>query len=265
MHPIFQLTEGCASEERRLDPEQARAMDRRLDAALVDFDWKTLGPGGSMRQNILVIVPAYPAADAVLRARAEALRTLSTVHDVSIVVDGRAGLPRLRKIGDALNRYTPADWLVIIDDDVLLSEHFLDRFIAAAEAAGLDIAQPAHRIHSFASFAITQRKAGSLVRRTNFVEIGPVVAVRSALLTHVLPLPDLRWGWGLDVLWADEARRRGWRIGVVDGTPIEHLRPIRFELPTRAPLQEANALLLARQPAITRAEMLGGDQIIIPL
>lgn len=265
LHPIFQTTSGCASEQRRNDPGGARAADRALDAALDSFDLRTLDPEMRARRQILIVAPAYPVAEGVLRAQAEALQRLTTIHDVSVIVDGRAQVTRLRKIGDALERQSPKDWLLIVDDDVSLSAPFLDRFIAAAEAAGLDIAQPAHRLHSFASYAVTQRKAGSLVRRTNFIEIGPLVALRSSMLPHLLPLPDLRWGWGLDVLWADEARRRGWRLGVVDGAPMEHCRPIRFDLPARAPLWEANALLLAKRPTITRAEMLDGDRIVIPL
>jgi hypothetical protein len=38
----------------------------------------------------------------------------------------------------------------------------------------------------------------------------------------LLPFPELRMGWGLDVHWAALARERGWRCGVVDAVPIGH-------------------------------------------
>ena len=38
----------------------------------------------------------------------------------------------------------------------------------------------------------------------------------------LLPFPDLRYGWGLDLHWAAMAGRRGWRLGVVDAVPVRH-------------------------------------------
>ena len=36
------------------------------------------------------------------------------------------------------------------------------------------------------------------------------------------PFPPLRFGWGLDLHWAALAAERGWRLGVVDATPVRH-------------------------------------------
>ena len=52
------------------------------------------------------------------------------------------------------------DWLLVVDDDVALPRGFLDRFLHAAERAGLRLAQPAHRLHSHAAWAVTRRRAG---------------------------------------------------------------------------------------------------------
>ena len=38
----------------------------------------------------------------------------------------------------------------------------------------------------------------------------------------LLPFPPLRFGWGLDQHWSALALEHGWRIGVVDATPIRH-------------------------------------------
>ena len=38
----------------------------------------------------------------------------------------------------------------------------------------------------------------------------------------LLPFPQLRMGWGLDVHWAALAREHGWRCGVVDAVAIVH-------------------------------------------
>ena len=51
-----------------------------------------------------------------------------------------------------------ADWLLIVDDDVILPRGFLDRFLVAAEAFGLDLAQPAHAFASHAAWDVTRRR-----------------------------------------------------------------------------------------------------------
>ena len=64
-----------------------------------------------------------------------------------------------------------------------------------------------------------------MARVVGMVEIGPVTALRSETFAALTPFPDVRMGWGLDVHWAALAGRHGWPIGVVDATPILHLRP----------------------------------------
>jgi hypothetical protein len=54
------------------------------------------------------------------------------------------------------------------------------------------------------------------------VEIGPVVAFHHSTFNALLPFPELRVGWGLDLHWSAIAEREGWRVGVVDATPIRH-------------------------------------------
>jgi hypothetical protein len=57
----------------------------------------------------------------------------------------------------------------------------------------------------------------------------------------------LRIGWGLDAHWSAVARRHGWRIGVVDATPVRHgLRPIAGAYNREDALAEARAFLAER-------------------
>jgi hypothetical protein len=60
------------------------------------------------------------------------------------------------------------------------------------------------------------------VRETSFVEIGPVTAFASRAFPVLLPFPELRMGWGLDVHWAALAREHGWRCGILDAVAIRH-------------------------------------------
>ena len=163
----------------------------------------------------------------------------STHHDVEIVLGARAGTaPELTALTAAehleggkfenlnalLEGRAPAnhDWLVVVDDDVVLPRRFLDRFLAICEALDFALAQPAQTWRSHAAWLITRRRGGVVARETRYVEIGPVTAFRSDALAELFPFPPLRYGWGLDVHWSALARDRGWKLGVVDALPVRH-------------------------------------------
>src|SRR6201999_218606 len=124
-----------------------------------------------------------------------------------------------------------ADWLLIVDDDVVLPRGFLHHFIAPPEAFGLELAQPAHAFASHAAWDITRRRPGVLARRTRFVEIGPVTALTARAAKELLPFPALQMGWGLDARWSAIAASREWPIGVIDATPVRHLKPVAAAYP----------------------------------
>jgi hypothetical protein len=127
----------------------------------------------------------------------------------------------LEATGAAATGATP-DWTIAIDDDVGLPRAFLDRFVGVCEAFELDLAQPAQTLRSHSAWKVTRRRPASLVRETRFVEIGPVTAFGRAAAAELLPFPELRYGWGLDLHWAALAAERGWRLGVVDALPVRH-------------------------------------------
>jgi GT2 family glycosyltransferase len=146
------------------------------------------------------------------------------------------------------------DWLLVIDDDVELPAGFLDRFLFLCERFSLVLAQPAHRLHSHAAWPVTRRHSGSVVRETSFVEIGPVTAFARASFAALLPFPNLRMGWGLDVHWAALAREHGWRCGVVDAVSIHHrAAPAAASYPRAEAVAEARAFL-AERPYLSAAE-----------
>jgi hypothetical protein len=114
------------------------------------------------------------------------------------------------------------DWILVVDDDLALPARFLDRFVALCERFALDLAQPAQTQRSHSAWRVTRRRPASLVRETRFVEIGPLTAFGRRAAAELLPFPDLRFGWGLDLYWGAVAEERGWRLGVVDATPVRH-------------------------------------------
>jgi hypothetical protein len=139
-----------------------------------------------------------------------------------------------------------ADWLVVVDDDVVLPRGFLDRFLALAERFQFELAQPAHAFASHAAWDVTRRRPGVLARRTRFVEIGPVTALTARAARELLPFPPLQMGWGLDARWSAIAAERGWAIGVIDATPVRHLKPVAASYPREAAIAEAEAFLGGR-------------------
>lgn len=155
------------------------------------------------------------------------------------------------------------DWLVIIDDDVAFADGLLDDLIAFGRAADLSLLQPAHAFSSYASYDLTIRRRASLVRKTRFVEIGPVTLIRSDVFDLLLPFPQSRWCYGIDVLWSALASRHGFRMGVIDGSPIQHLRPVGGSYNFEAARAEGRAFLATRGITLTRKDILGPGSVVL--
>ena len=199
------------------------AADRAFDA------W--LGASGTLRsidvaaetrppRDVLVASVYRPPGDLLTAARPALESSRHRVrHRFGSTADFHGGkFENLNAlIGDAA-----ADWLLIVDDDVVLPSRFLDRMIALGEAFGLALAQPAQSLASHAAWQVTRRRPRSLLRETRFVEIGPVTVFRRDAAHELLPFPRLRYGWGLDLAWAATALERGWRLGIADALAVRH-------------------------------------------
>lgn len=170
-------------------------------------------------------------------------------HEVQFEATEVGGAGKFENLNRMLKSFPAAerDWLIVLDDDVRLPRGFLDTFLFLAERFDLAIAQPAHRRYSHAAWPVTRRQPRSLVRETAFVEIGPVVAFQARTFSVLLPFPALKAGWGLDNHWSAVAADRGWRIGVVDATPVEHvLRRVAASYDHSGAVAEARAFLADR-------------------
>ncbi len=179
------------------------------------------------------------------RALAQAIdaELLRSRHDVELHTCPPGGRGKFENLNAMLAAH-PAnghDWLLVLDDDVELPSGFLDRFLFLCERFSLSLAQPAHRLRSHAAWPVTRRHPRSVVRETAFVEIGPVTAFAARTFPVLLPFPELRMGWGLDVHWAALAREHAWRCGIVDAVSIRHLAA-----PAAAAYGRADAVAEAR-------------------
>ncbi|MGO9320166.1 MAG: glycosyltransferase [Solirubrobacteraceae bacterium] len=217
---------GASGTVGGLDAVRREALDTTIDA------WELLS-GRRLRlelaarhapplRRVLALGVERPERQQLAAAiRAE---LLSSRHDVELhtcAADARGKFENLNLLL-AAHPADGHDWLLVLDDDVELPRGFLDRFVFLCERFSLTLAQPAHRLNSHAAWPVTRRRAGSVVRETSFVEIGPVTAFASPAFPVLLPFPELRMGWGLDVHWAALARERDWRCGVVDAVAIGH-------------------------------------------
>jgi len=145
------------------------------------------------------------------------------------------------------------DWTLVVDDDVRLPPGFLDSLIGVCEWIGLDIAQPAQTLMSHSAWRVTRRRPASLARETRFVEIGPVTAFGRRAAAELLPFPELRYGWGLDLHWAALAAERGWHLGVVDALPVRHEWSAVARVYPRAEAEAEAARFLAERPYLPAA------------
>ena len=145
-----------------------------------------------------------------------------------------------------------AEWVLVVDDDVELPRGFLDRFLFLAERFGFQLAQPALRRTSHAAWAVCRRERGTVARTTRLVEIGPLTAFHRSVRAELMPFPPLRMGWGLDLHWGGLALERGWRLGIVDATPIRHQARETASTYDRAEAIEELRGFLAGRPHIDR-------------
>ncbi|HEY3021978.1 MAG TPA: glycosyltransferase family 2 protein [Solirubrobacteraceae bacterium] len=209
---------------------------------------------GTPRRSVLVLSIVREANASAWRAAERELRASSHAVTIATAPPGDRGkFENLNALlaAQTLSRY---DWVLVVDDDVALPAGFLDAFVALAERFELKLAQPAHRLASHAAWPVTRRRPASLVRETSFVEIGPVTAFHRDAFGVLLPFPPLRMGWGLDVHWSALARERGWRIGVVDATPIGHVAAPAASAYSRADAQREAEAFLAERPYVPRDE-----------
>ncbi len=205
-------------------------------------------------RRVLVLCVARPEHSALVqRIRDELARSR---HQVELCVGSPADRGKFENLNQLLDSH-PADvydWLLVVDDDIVLPHGFLNRFLLLAERFELDLAQPAHRRASHAAWQVTRRRRHSLVRETRFVEIGPVTAFARSTFSTLLPFPDLRMGWGLDMHWAALAREHGWRCGVLDAVPIRHRAAPAASAYSRGQALDEARNFLASRPHLSASE-----------
>lgn len=148
----------------------------------------------------------------------------STAPELADVTVGEGRGEKLPLVNETLKRIGVATpWTLVSDDDVAFRRGDIVRLVRECERARLDLAQPARAPGTNLSHGITRAVRFSRVRRTTFVESGPLVVVGPRFRRRVLPLPEERgMGWGVEIDWFD-LMRDGARLGIVDSVIVQHL------------------------------------------
>lgn len=233
-----------------------RVGDRGLDAwlHLSRTHRRICALASSMPRRDVLVATVYGPESRWIGPALDELR--ASRHNVRIAAGTTAELTggKFENVNTLLADHAPADWTLIVDDDICLPRHFLDCFVALAEAFEFQLAQPAQTLASHAAWASARRVPFSIARQTNFVEIGPVTGFARAAAAELLPFPQLRMGWGLDLYWGALAEQRGWKLGVLDALPVKHeARPVGGSYSSEEATAEAQRFL-ADKPYIDAAD-----------
>lgn len=115
------------------------------------------------------------------------------------------------------------DYLIITDDDIVMPDNFLDVYIDTVEKVDFSLSQPARSRFSELSHEITAVNKTLIARQTNFVEIGPVFAIRKELFENILPFDETSpMGWGYDFVWPYIVQQEDLKMGIIDNVYINH-------------------------------------------
>ena len=144
--------------------------------------------------------------------------------------------------------------VVLWDDDAVFERGDLARLLRVVQRGGFDMAQPTHGPGAHRGWKVTFSRYLSIARWVGWIEVGPVVVVAPRVRDEVLPLPSgFGMGWGIELVWHDQARAGGWRLGMVDAVSIHHLTVVGTDYdvePERARARpDAQRALPPRDPA----------------
>jgi len=197
----------------------------------------------SARLSVLIVGIAVPGreqeSETVVKAIAQSR------HRVDCRVVPMEDRGKFANVNYALSQVDPTqyDWIIVTDDDITTPAGLLDECLYLSEKLNFRIFQPAHRFHSFCTYQVNQRHWDTLARETRFVESGPLIGFHQSTFKALLPFPSVHWTWGIDVYWSELARRRDWKIGVIDAIPIRHKRRIGRSYGQVVAIEQARAFL----------------------
>lgn len=117
-------------------------------------------------------------------------------------------------------------WIVVADDDVVISRGTGQELIRVGDRARFDLFQPGHSLSSLYVHTFLVGRPGVRADLVTFVEIGPLFVVAPTKRAAFLPFPDdVGMGYGLELQWWGE-QSAGARLGLVSQCLMTHLNPV---------------------------------------
>lgn len=123
---------------------------------------------------------------------------------------------------DLLDTYTH---IALVDDDIDMSPEAVNRSFEAGSAENLSIWQPSLTWDSYFSYAAFLRNPAFQLRYTNFVEM-MCPFFRADALRKALPLFDLGYDVGPDLVWTRLEEDNHCRAAILDTVSVHHTRPV---------------------------------------
>lgn len=146
----------------------------------------------------------------------------------------------------------PDATVVLWDDDIAFERSDLAGLLRGVRRCGFDLAQPTHAPGAHRGWRFTWSRYLTLARWVSWIEVGPVVVVGPAIRDQVLPFPPgFGMGWGIELLWFEQATAGGWRLGMVDAVGIHHLTVVGTDYDIEPERARAAAMLLERGTGVT--------------
>jgi hypothetical protein len=128
-----------------------------------------------------------------------------------------------RKPAPFLRALDSYEWVWLPDDDLLLTQAEINRFLQYVITYNLDLAQPALHERSYIAHAITARHKGALLRFTDFVQtMCPCFSLRALNLCRPHFCENLS-GWGLNYLFPKLLGYPPRSIAIVDAVAAVHV------------------------------------------
>jgi hypothetical protein len=117
------------------------------------------------------------------------------------------------------------EFIGLFDDDLIASQEDIERLFRVGRAHNLDLFQPALSWDSHFSYAATLAQKGYRLRFTNAVEMMcPVFS--ASHLQRALPLFELGYETGVDLLWTRLTDNPWFRYAIVDEVVFNHTRAV---------------------------------------
>jgi hypothetical protein len=114
-------------------------------------------------------------------------------------------------------------FVIVCDDDIVLPPGFVDRYLDLVERYNFALAQPARTHDSFIDHPFVEQLDGLVARQTRFVEIGPLFSIHRRIFPLIFPFDETSpMGWGYDFFWPCILAKEGFKMGIVDATPVAH-------------------------------------------